>query len=72
MSTMTPTELLNLWQQEQITIEMSIGHILQNLVKQQFVLESLLVTQRKLRADMNNLLMTIDAKPDVASKPKLR
>ena len=34
MSTLTPTELLNLWKQEQMTIEMSIGHILQNLVKQ--------------------------------------
>ncbi len=72
MSTMTPTELLSLWKQEQMTIEMSIGHILQNLVKQQIALESLLATQRKLRADMNNLLITIDAKPDVASKTKLR
>ena len=35
MGTVTPTKLLNLWIQENISIEMAIGHILQNLVLQQ-------------------------------------
>jgi len=68
MSTLTPTELLNLWKQEQMTIEMSIGHILQNLVKQQIALEALLVTQSKLRTDINSLSMARETKPDGASK----
>lgn len=30
METMSPNELLKLWKLEEITVEMSIGHILQN------------------------------------------
>ena len=56
MSTITPTELLNLWKQEQITAEMSIGHILQNLVKQQIALEALLATHGISRTDMYSLI----------------
>jgi hypothetical protein len=70
MSTMTPTELFNLWKQDQLTVEMSIGHILQNLVKQQTVLESLLATQGKPRTDVNNLSAATEIKPDATSKPK--
>ncbi|CAN5826148.1 hypothetical protein BH10CHL1_BH10CHL1_46540 [soil metagenome] len=63
MSTITPIELLNLWKQEQITVEMSIGHILQNLVKQQIALEALLATHGKPRSDMPTLLITTETKP---------
>ncbi len=32
MTTHTPQELLSLWAREKISIEMAVGHILQNLV----------------------------------------
>jgi len=71
MSTVTPSELLNLWKQEQLTIEMAIGHILQNLVKQQTLLETLLAVQNKRNLDTNNLGVT-NTKVDDPSKLKLR
>ncbi|MBV7332455.1 hypothetical protein KFU94_30350 [Chloroflexi bacterium TSY] len=33
MSTYSPDELLSLWTRKKISVEMAIGHILQNLVK---------------------------------------
>jgi len=39
MGTVTPDELLRLYTLEKITIEMSIGHILQNLVILQKAME---------------------------------
>ena len=59
MSTLTPAELLNLWKQEQMTIEMALGHILQNLAKQQTVLATLLTTQNKLGTEVNSLQQQI-------------
>ncbi len=35
MGTMTPEKLLQLWKLEKISVEMAIGHVLQNLVKLQ-------------------------------------
>ena len=61
MSTMTPAELLNLWKQEQVTVEMATGHLLQNLVKQQATLESLSGLLSKLRADVDRLLVVAGA-----------
>lgn len=70
MSTLTPPELLNLWKQEQMTVEMAMGHILQNLVKQHMALETLLTTQNKLSTEMNSLSVTTNAKSDAVGKPK--
>ncbi|MFN8489194.1 MAG: hypothetical protein U0350_16525 [Caldilineaceae bacterium] len=61
MSTMTPAELLNLWKQEQVTVEMTTGHTLQNLVKQQAAIESLTVLLGKLRADVDQLIAAAGA-----------
>ncbi|MFN8489197.1 MAG: hypothetical protein U0350_16540 [Caldilineaceae bacterium] len=72
MSTQTPSELLNLWKQEQMTAEMAIGHILQNLVKQQAALEALLMTQNKLSMNMNRLMVIIDAKHADTNGARLR
>lgn len=63
MSTITPVELLNLWKQEQIPVEMAIGHILQNLVKQQSALEALLATQGKSHTDLTSLRVATETKP---------
>ena len=55
MGTVTPTKLLNLWIQENISIEMAIGHILQNLVLQQKNLDTANLKLHQIRANMNNL-----------------
>lgn len=55
MGTVTPTKLLNLWAQENISVEMAIGHILQNLVLQQKNLDTANSALHQIRADMNNL-----------------
>lgn len=44
MGTMSPEELARLWRQEQLSVEMAIGHITQNLAQ----LQSALDTQRQL------------------------
>lgn len=44
MGTMKPDELAHLWRQEQLTTDMAIGHITQNLVQ----LHSALEAQRQL------------------------
>ena len=46
MGTVTPAELLRLYTLEKITIEMSIGHILQNLVILHKALESVAQLER--------------------------
>jgi hypothetical protein len=58
MGTVTPTELLKLWAQEDVSIEMAIDHILQNFVLQQknldttnsalHQLESIWITYKKI------------------------
>lgn len=40
MGTMSPDELARLWRQEQITVEMAIGHMTQNLVQLQRALDA--------------------------------
>jgi len=44
MGTMSPEELARLWCQEQLSVDMAIGHITQNLVQLQHALD----TQRQL------------------------
>ncbi len=41
MSTAAPSELLRLWKLEQLSVEMAIGHVLQNLVKQHEMLHTM-------------------------------
>ena len=56
MATMPPTELLDLWKEKELTIEMSIGHILQNLVAQQTEQKAAQQTLRQLCADVDRLI----------------
>lgn len=69
MGALTPTDLLTLWKQEQVTVEMSIGHIVQNLVKQQTTIEALISALGKMRADLDRLSAPTDKpQPDTKSK----
>lgn len=70
MSTVTPQALLKAWKLEQVTVEMSIGHILQNLAAQQTTQASLQQTLLKLRTDVDRLLAHTQLPPNVQGKPK--
>ena len=39
MGTITPSELLKLWKLEKLSVEMAVGHILQNLVNMHTTIE---------------------------------
>ncbi|NNJ10284.1 hypothetical protein EKD04_008085 [Chloroflexales bacterium ZM16-3] len=59
MSTVPPKELVRLWSQEQITVEMAVGHIMQNLAKlqdaidaQRQMLHGALEVQRQMLAEI--------------------
>jgi len=56
MSTITPEELLTAWKLEQVSVEMAIGHILQNLVKQQTALDTHNRIMLNLRANVDRLI----------------
>ncbi len=56
MSTHAPKELLGLWTREKITVEMAIGHILQNLVNMHTAIEIADASLYKLRADVDGLM----------------
>ncbi len=66
MATMPPTELLKLWDREEMTSEMAIGHMLQNMAKQQTTFEAFQRTLLNLRADMDRLI----AHTGLPSSPK--
>ena len=70
MATMPATELWRLWKQEQLTMEMSIGHIIQNLVAQQTHQESVQQTLLKLRTDVDRLLVHTRLPPPTKGKAK--
>jgi hypothetical protein len=55
MGTVKPSELLNLWAQEKISVEMAIGHILQNLIIQGSTVETLNLTLYQLKADVDEI-----------------
>jgi len=70
MSTVTPQALLKAWKLEQVTVEMSIGHILQNLVAQQTTQASFQQTLLNLRTDVDRLLAHTQLPPNLKGKPK--
>jgi hypothetical protein len=70
MGTLPPQELLKKWEQEEITVEMAIGHILQHLVKILAALESIKITLRKIRADVDSLIAHTGMKPNPTGKKK--
>jgi hypothetical protein len=70
MATVTPNELLRLWTREKITIDMAIGHILQNLVDMQRAYDARNLTLYHLRADVDSLIAHTGMKPDPKGKKK--
>jgi hypothetical protein len=68
MSTMTPEELLALWTQEKITIEMAIGHILQNLVKLRLDAKTAGASRYTLRSDVDALIAHAELQPRARKK----
>ncbi|HXV97362.1 MAG TPA: hypothetical protein VEC93_02995 [Anaerolineae bacterium] len=64
MATITPNELLSLWTREKITIDMAIGHILQNLVDMQRAYDARNITMYNLRADVDSLIAHTGMKPN--------
>jgi hypothetical protein len=67
---MTPEKLLALWTQEKITVEMAIGHILQNLVKLRQADKSADASRYKLRGDVDALLAHAGLEPRARKKPR--
>ncbi len=70
MSTMPPSELLKLWTLEKVTVEMAIGHILQNLVKTQTSAKSRDTSLYKLRGDVDDLLAHTGTTPRSRTMPR--
>jgi len=55
MATVTPDELLHLWAREQLSSEMAIGHVLQNLVQQQTTILALQTAVARLKAELGSV-----------------
>ncbi len=70
MGTITPDELLKLWKLEKVTVEMAIGHTLQNLVKLHTAIETLDTTLYGLRGDVDGLIAHTGTSPRSKSKRK--
>jgi hypothetical protein len=70
MGTITPNELLRLWELEKITIEMAVGHVLQNMVKMQTAQDTCNITLYNLRADVDSLIAHTGIKPNLKGKKK--
>lgn len=70
MATMLPSELLKLWTREQIPAEMTLGHVVQNLVKLHEEIEVHTSILRKLRADVDRLLAHTKLPPIAQGKAK--
>jgi len=69
MGTIHPQKLLNKWQLEEMTVEMEIGHILQNSVKIQAAIDAINITLRKLKADVDSLITHTGMNPKGKKKP---
>ena len=73
MGTVSPEELARLWRQEQLSVEMAIGHITQNLVHLQGVLDA---QRQLLQASLEQhrqLLLTLQtALPELQESPDQR
>jgi len=70
MSTVTPEELLKQWKLESIPLEMAMGHVLQNLVKQQTAQEALNLALLNLCADVDRLIAHTGLTPNAGSRSK--
>ncbi|MCP4370729.1 MAG: hypothetical protein GY797_21840 [Deltaproteobacteria bacterium] len=67
---MPPQDLLKKWEREEITVEMAIGHILQNLAKIQTAIDAINITLYNLRAMVDSLIAHTGMKPNPKGKKK--
>jgi hypothetical protein len=67
---MTPEELLKLWKLEQVTVEMAMGHVLQNLVRMHALDKTNSPKLYQLRRDVDELLAHSGIKPRSKDKRK--
>ncbi len=67
---MHPQKLLNKWQLEEMTVEMTTGHLLQNLIKIQTAIDALNITLYNLRADVDSMIAHTGMKPNPKGKKK--
>jgi len=72
MGILPPKDLLKEWTLEKLTIEMTTGHTLQNLVKVQQAIDAIQITLRNLRADVDSLIAHTGMKPHPKGKKKPR
>jgi ABC-type transporter Mla subunit MlaD len=79
MGTMSPEEPARLWRQEQLSVEMAIGHITQNLAQlqraldtQRQLLHATLEQQRQLLLSLNEALPELQEALRSPRSPKRR
>ena len=70
MGTLPPQDLLKEWTLEKLTVEMATGHTLQNLVKIQEAIDTIQITLRNLRADVDSLIAHTGIKSNPTGKKK--
>ena len=59
MATVPPDELLRLWSKENVTPEMAIGHLIQNLVQQHAMIVALQGTLSALRSHVDGITASV-------------
>jgi hypothetical protein len=70
VSTVTPEELLKLWKLEKVTVEMALGHIIQNLVKLHTSDENLETSLYELRGNVDDLIAHTGITPRARTRPR--
>jgi hypothetical protein len=70
MGTVSPEELLDLWKLEKMPLEMAMGHVLQNLVNLNALINTTDTAFYKLRADVDDLVVHTGV--ELRSKTKSR
>lgn len=79
MGTVSPDELVRLWRQEELPVEMAVGHILQNLVHleraldaQRQLLQASLEQQRQFLTTMQAALASLESPSPASARKKRR
>ncbi len=70
MGTIKPDELLKSWSLGNMTAEMAVGHLIQNLVKLQTAIENINITLYTLCADVDSLIAHTGMMPNPKGKKK--
>lgn len=64
MGSLTLLKLLNAWQREEITAEMAIGQLIQQVIKLETALTKLNLTLYHLRAEVDSLIAQAGLPPE--------